>query len=256
MNISAIFSDYDGTLAPDDVSLDASRLPKEVEDPLLGLSAHVPVAILTSKDIAFIRPRVPFARAWACVSGLEVVLADGRTFTSSHRGDSLREGLRYVKRHDKFGLSFELKRSTLNDLLAFSVDWRRARPPPAEFIQATVENLTRRELAVTYDPAQPFLDVFGGTPDKGRAVRELKQHLRVSGNVLFLGDSAADNPAFEEADLAVCVAHGQSLGGLGCKFTVRQEGLGSLLRSLLDHHLDLNPRTLELNRPAHDARIS
>ncbi len=234
MKISALLSDYDGTLAPEDVSLDSSGLPKEIGDSLLRLSGSLPVAIVTSKDHDFIRPRTPFARAWACVSGLEIVLSDGRTFASSKASGRLLEGLKRARRSHAPGLTFELKRSTTKDLLAFSMDWRGASAPPSAFIETATAELTRMGLTVVYDPAQPYLDVFGAKPDKGRAVRELKRLLAVRGNILFLGDSVADNPAFEEADVAICVAHGQSLENVTSGFVIRQDELADFLRALAD----------------------
>jgi HAD superfamily hydrolase (TIGR01484 family) len=244
LKISAVFSDYDGTLAPEDVAPDASSVPNEIEEPLLRLSSSIPIAIVTSKDYGFVRPRTPFARAWACVSGLEVVLSDGRAFASSLTGGRLREGLMHVKRQDKFGLRVELKRSTTKALLGFSLHWRKASPPSARFIKSAMEDLTNMGLTVAYDPTRPFLDVFGARPDKGRAVRELKRLLEVPGKVLFMGDSVADNSAFEEADVGICVAHGQSLEGLACSYMLRHEELGQFLRSLADDHLSLNPAAL------------
>lgn len=244
MKIAAIFSDYDGTLAPEDARLESSRVPKEIEEPLRVLNSKIPVAIVTSKDYTFVRPRTEFARAWACVSGLEVVLTGGRTFASSHTKNRLIEGLNYVRSHKGPGLELELKHGTKGELLAFSVDWRRARRPPSRFIATATSELASMDLKVVYDPTRPFLDVFGGTPDKGRAVRELKRHLKIAGKVLFIGDSVADNLAFGEADVAICVTHGQSLEGLACGFTLRHEELGHFLRSLADNHLSLNLRAL------------
>ena len=244
MKISAIFSDYDGTLAPEDVSLDASGVPAEIGEPLLRLSSAIPVAIVTSKDYNFVRPRTPFARAWACVSGLEIVLSDGRSFAAPQTGSRLREGLEYVKRRNEFGMALELKRSTTKGLLAFSMDWRGKPAPPAEFITTAIADLSNMGLTVAYDPKRPFLDVFGRRPDKGGAVREMKRLLDVNGNVLFIGDSTTDNAAFEEVDLAICVDHGQSLEGLACGYALRREELGRFFRSLEDDHLSLNLRTL------------
>ena len=240
MKISAVLSDYDGTLAPEDVSLESSSVPKEIGDSLVRLSASLPIAIVTSKDYDFIRPRTPFARAWACVSGLEIVLSDGRTFATQKKRGRILEGLEYARRHDAFGLKFELKRSTTKELLAFSMDWRMALAPPSGFITTTIAELRRLGLTVAYDPARHYLDVFGARPDKGRAVNELKRLLEVSGKLLFLGDSVADNPAFEEADVAVCVAHGQTLENVKSGFVVRQDELAGFLRTLASaHSLDL-----------------
>jgi len=244
LKISAVFSDYDGTLAPHDASLEASSVPKEIEEQLLRLSSTVPVVIVTSKDCGFVRPRTPFARAWGCVSGLEIVLSDGRTFATSQAGGRLREGLRYIRRHDESGLEIELKRSTSGGLLGFSVDWRKTSAPHPGFVKAATAELTRMGLSVAYDPPRPFLDVFVATPDKGRAVIELKRLLNISGNVLYIGDSIADNPAFEEADVAICVATGQGLADLKCGFVLRHDELGGFLRSLADSAMSLNLRTL------------
>jgi HAD superfamily hydrolase (TIGR01484 family) len=244
LKISAIFSDYDGTLAPDDVVPAASSVPEEVREPLLRLGHSVPVAIVTSKDYGFVRPRTPFARAWACVSGLEIVLSDGRSFAPPQTGSRLREGLEYVRRRNEFGMTLELKRSTTKSLLAFSADWRSRSAPPSEFIKTAVADLSGMGLTVAYDPAKPYMDVFGRRPDKGGAVREMRRLLDVEGNVLFIGDSSADNPAFEEADLAVCVDHGQSLADLACGYALRREELGRFFRSLEEGHLNLDLRTL------------
>jgi HAD superfamily hydrolase (TIGR01484 family) len=243
LKIAAIFSDYDGTLAPEDVALGESSVPKGIQEALLRLSSSLSVAIVTSKDCAFVRPRTPFAAAWACVSGLEIVLSDGRAFAASRMTDKLREGLNYVKRRIGPGMTLELKRSTANDLLAFSVHWR-GNPVPAEFIARATADLSGIGLTVVYDPTQPFLDVFGARPDKGRAVRELKALLGVSGNVLFIGDSAADNSAFDEADVSVCVAHGQSLENVRCRYSLERERLVPFLSSLSASGLSLDLHTL------------
>jgi hypothetical protein len=196
---------------------------------------------VTSKDIGFIRPRTAFARAWSCVSGLETVLADGRVFATPVKG--IEDALLYVKRHDYSGLTLELKRGTTGDVLGFSLDWRNA-APPGEYVRTTIEALTKIGLTVVYDPTRHYVDFFGAIPDKGRAVRELKKLLSVSGNVLFIGNSITDNPAFEEADLAICVAQGEGIEELKCGFTLRQDELGGFLRSLADDALSLDLRRL------------
>jgi hydroxymethylpyrimidine pyrophosphatase-like HAD family hydrolase len=81
VKIGALFADYDGTIAPSSVTREDSRVPPEVADKLKVLSSLIPIAIITSKDYAFIHPRTEFASAWACCSGLEITLANGNIHT-------------------------------------------------------------------------------------------------------------------------------------------------------------------------------
>jgi hypothetical protein len=239
LKIDAIFSDYDGTLAPFDVRPEASRVSEGIRDPLLRLSSLVPVAIVTSKDSGFVRPRTTFSRAWACVSGLEIILASGRKLPTRRISGRLHEGLDHAKREGGAGLTFELKHSSTGGLLGFSVHWR-GRATPTRFLETVPAELEGMGLTVVHDPSWPFLDVFGARPDKGRAVRKLKALLNVKGNALYLGDSSADNPAFEAAEVGICVEHGQGVGELECSFAVRFEELGGFLSSLADHDLSLD----------------
>jgi len=244
LKISALFSDYDGTLAPEDVAMESSRISKDIERPLRELARSIPVAIVTSKDLSFARPRTPFASAWACVSGLEIALPDGREFTKKAPERKLREGLGLVRRRGDLGISVELKRSARGGLLAFSVDWRRAPNPPRAFIEATTAALIGMGLAVDHDPNLPFFDVFGRRPDKGGAVRRLRELLGISGDIAFIGDSVADNPAFEEAGLAICVDHGQDIRDIRAGFTLKRAQVGRFLQRLADDQ-SLDLRTLK-----------
>ncbi len=253
MKIGAIFSDYDGTLAPCDAPLESSVMPGEIEEPLKRLSSMIPIAIVTSKDFHFIRPRTPFASAWACVSGLEIVLPDGRMLSTPRVNGRLLEGLGYVRRHDEFGLALELKYDTDGELLAFSIDWRRTAAPPREFIESTTTELARMGLTSVHDPSWTFIDVFGARPDKGRAVKELRRLLNVTGNVLFIGDSTPDNAAFEESDVAMCVDHGQGISNLNCGFVLRYDEVGPFLHTLAEHGVSVDVRALRRKSPSRHA---
>jgi trehalose-6-phosphatase len=243
LKIAALFSDYDGTLAPGDVSFESSRVREELAGPLRKLAAKIPVALVTSKDYHFIHSRTPFARAWACVSGLEIVLSDGTAPTTKAVSSRLLEGMDRAKSLGP-GLTFELKRSSKGELLGFSVNWRMAPAPPSALIERASSELTRMGLAVFHHPAWPFLDVFGARPDKGSAVSELKRLLHVRGNVLFMGDSASDNSAFERSDVSLCVDHGQGIEGLNCRFVATYDELRDVLSSLAKDGPSLDTRTL------------
>ena len=254
MKIGAIFSDYDGTLSPAEVPLSESRVPKDVEEALLEIAASVPVAIVTSKDAGFVRPRTRFASAWACASGLDIVLADGRVGQAPEMSARLPDGLAYAKGLVKPGMAIETKRDSGGRLLGFSLDWRRSAPPSREAVASAKRTLAGLGLAVVHDPAMPYLDVFGARPDKGRAVAALKRLLGVRRGVLFLGDSLHDNPAFGEADRGLCVDHGQGLERLTCGYVVESGDLGRLLHLVAGNGLELDLRTLKRRPPARGAQ--
>jgi len=256
--IGAIFSDYDGTLAPDDVPLESSRVPLRIEEPLQRIASSIPIAIVTSKDFDFVRPRTTFASAWACASGLEIVLSDGTAIEHPGKEEEeeqgrlqLQEGLEYVKTLGEDGVTLELKRSTKGKLLGFSVDWRRTRRgsvPPApsgRFIRDVMVDLAERGLVVLHDSSWPYFDVFGTMPDKGRAIRRLKHLLHVGRNIVYLGDSVVDNSGFKVADVSVCVDHGQDIRSVCSQFSVRYRQLGSFLTSLYAAGLFLDLETMQ-----------
>lgn len=73
LRISAIISDYDGTLCPT-ASLKgvSNQIPPDLEKVLWEISAKIPVCILSTKDFGFLRKKVQFAKIASCITGLEV----------------------------------------------------------------------------------------------------------------------------------------------------------------------------------------
>ncbi len=236
LKLAAFFSDYDGTLAPDTLPRDESAIPTGVERILRTISRRIPVAIITSKDFDFIYPRTSFAEAWACVCGLEIRLANGRT-VSSKISPYLERVLRHLENEECKDLFIETKRDFRGRLLGISIDWTKAKKPTGETI-AWIKGLSRERMHVNYDRFDTFIDVFAGRPDKGRSLKELKRLLEVEGAVMFVGDSPLDNSAFKEADLSVGVSHGQPLDELDCEFLVNHDMLEGFLSSLLKRGLD------------------
>ena len=122
MRVDALFSDYDGTLAREDVPREDSAIPPELDGALRRVAKDVAVAIVTSKDYEFIRPRTSFARAWGCVSGLEVVTEGAARLTSAPSVDL--ETMISETRGLLTGAQLEEKRSSRGLLLGFCIDWR------------------------------------------------------------------------------------------------------------------------------------
>ena len=72
--ITAILSDYDGTLCPtNSVRNEAGTIPEELRQVLWDISKRTPVCIISSKDYHFLHPRAKFARILSCIMGIETV---------------------------------------------------------------------------------------------------------------------------------------------------------------------------------------
>ena len=72
--ISAIFSDYDGTLSPTDTLRSKTySIPEQLEVVLWEISQSIPVGIISSKDYHFLHPWTGFARILSCILGVEKI---------------------------------------------------------------------------------------------------------------------------------------------------------------------------------------
>jgi hypothetical protein len=77
--VSALLSDYDGTLCPTtavtgDGSSCGGTIPYELEQTLVCISQHKPLCLISSKDFAFLHERSRFASILSCVLGIESVI--------------------------------------------------------------------------------------------------------------------------------------------------------------------------------------
>jgi HAD superfamily hydrolase (TIGR01484 family) len=73
VRISAIISDYDGTLCPTaSVKSKDDQIPQDLHNTLWKISRKIPVCIISSKDFQFLRQKVQFAKIVACILGMEI----------------------------------------------------------------------------------------------------------------------------------------------------------------------------------------
>ena len=73
MKISALLSDYDGTLCPCSVNPNEDTMPERLNGVLLDISEKIPVCIVSSKDFGFLHKRIKFANIISCILGIETL---------------------------------------------------------------------------------------------------------------------------------------------------------------------------------------
>ena len=73
MKISALLSDYDGTLCPCSVNPNEDTMPERLNDVLFDISEKIPVCIVSSKDFGFLHKRIKFANILSCILGIETL---------------------------------------------------------------------------------------------------------------------------------------------------------------------------------------
>jgi len=242
--VGALFTDYDETISPINVSRLESRVPPKIMLVLNRIRERIPVAVITTKSLEFVVARTPFACAWSALGGLETRIGEITSRASCLKTTrDLATALRYAKSMSEGVLAVEEKRDSRGEVVAFSVDWRFAdNPDRAEKTAMIVLSFCESLPVVAFRyKGQPFFDVFPCAVNKGKALLDLKQKLGVLASVMYMGDSAMDNPAFELADVAVGVVHAETPKNLVCDYFVRFEDMVSFFWCLLENDFLFDP---------------
>jgi HAD superfamily hydrolase (TIGR01484 family) len=249
-------------------------IPQELEQLLFCISKRIPICILSSKDFAFLHKRTRFANILSCVLGIESVIHsphynsinENNNFdciryqhliASSH---SLLDNSRLLYNilnliHNRNDITIEEKYTSDKEILiGLTIDYRHleswklfkenTEPILREMIQRSINAnlatypLSKDRLFIQNYSSHPFLDVYGVECNKGlafdSALSQLKQEERA--NVMYLGDSENDNPAFTKSDISIGIRSDVRLNPmLDCKYMLDFNQLSLFLRGLLDN---------------------
>jgi len=254
VKISAIFSDYDGTLSQLESRREDAVLSPILRRLLTKVSKHITLGIVTTKDLSFIRERVPFAHGVSASCGLEMqvgekIFLDERVQQPHQQLERTYQEVLKKILQARDNLVIERKESEDEHLIAFCIDWRMARNwDEAKRLAAPLLALCREQgLCVLESDLSPFANVFPVKVDKGEAFKKLKDALGVQGAVMYLGDSEADDPAFQLAEVSIGVKHRRVMPKLQCKYRTEFFGLENLLTELIDSDFDFQENMATLN---------
>ena len=186
--------DFDGTLAPIVAHPDDVKVPDVISRGLARLARRHPVAIITGRAVADVRPRLGFTPQYVIGNhGAEDPDSTGPAIT----GESLDPLRARIESHARAlrdaGVEVEDKQ------LSLALHYRRA----------TDQQAAQACIAKVLDGLDPTLGRFGGKcvdnivaaglPDKGDALVDLMRRAEV-GAAFFVGDDVNDEAVFERAE--------------------------------------------------------
>lgn len=243
MAVRGLFLDFDGTINPLKTARTETEVPETIHLALEQIGRLIPIVIITMKDLPFVKARTPFAHAWSAVSGLEKRIGDKilQTDGLENKLQLISHALAYAKSHVSVAdVEIEEKRDSYGRAIAFCVDWRKAKEAErakheAERVASYCEALDLQLIRYT---GQPFYDVSPVSVDKGKALKDMLQELKLKNGILYIGDSEMDNPAFKMSDVSLGVIHEATpVQNLECDHFVRFDEIADFLNALLTNQL-------------------
>jgi HAD superfamily hydrolase (TIGR01484 family) len=279
--VSAILSDYDGTLCSTTSVRSGigitNTISQGLEQILFRISEFIPICIISSKDFAFLHKRTRFANILSCVLGIETVIHNSHHSSNEIDNSCIRSQdlianshslmdnskllynvVKILRTHNYENIIIEEKYTSNREILiGLTIDYRHLEdwqsfkenkePMLRETIQRGINtNLSsntsskNRPFMQVYS-SHPFLDVYGVECDKGLAFDSILSHLKGKdggANIMYLGDSENDNPAFRRSDISIGIHSDTRLNPiLDCKYMLEFNQLPIFLKSLIDNNL-------------------
>ena len=289
MQISAILSDYDGTLSPTAyLSSDnkTGSLTKHYHNQLdldrflWEISSRRTIAILSTKDFNFLHNRTRFANIISCIMSIETIVLKHIDSITCYRNSCIQNcmlntDVKILRKNSQKlesiseNISLNFKNVSINRKLTFknnllagiTIDWRHLNnwnsikkkiEESVLKISNEINNSSEYPLFVQTYSSHPFVDIYSIMCSKEIAYdkivklfHDLKFNRTKNKNILYLGDSENDNPAFRKADVSIGVRSDERLyPKLDCQYLINFSQLPKFLKNLLKNDLNFTEKLL------------
>jgi hydroxymethylpyrimidine pyrophosphatase-like HAD family hydrolase len=286
MQITAILSDYDGTLSPITYSNSDNKtgLPTnhdnqiELDRVLWEISRKRAIAIVSTKDFNFLHDRTRFANIISCMMSIETIILKHIDSAACYTNRCVHRSMLNVdskilsKNSQKLEsiidcISLKFKNVSIYRKLTFksnllggvTIDWRHLdnwNSIKKKIEQAVlrmsneINDSSKYLLFVQTYSSHPFVDVYSTMCSKEIAYDNICKIINNSNvnrfknkNILYLGDSENDNPAFRKADVSIGVKSEERLNPkLDCQYLINFSQLPKFLMNLLKNDFNFSEK--------------
>ncbi|HEY7226859.1 MAG TPA: hypothetical protein VH481_01900 [Nitrososphaeraceae archaeon] len=289
MEISAILSDYDGTLSPTSY-LDSDNETEsliyqnqnDLDRVLWEISGKRLIAIVSTKHFNFLHDRTRFANIICCMMSIETIVLKHIQSSVCYKNNCVQKSIintdheilsrnyqNLVSITDKVSMKFKdvsiYRKLTYNGNLLGGItidwrslhDWNSIRNGIEQEVFKTIDKIntdtSEYSLFVQRYASHPFIDIYSASCSKeiaydniGKLIEDDSNRSNFrNGNIMYLGDSENDNPAFKKADISIGVRSDERLNPkLDCQYLINFNQLPKFLRNLLKNDFNFSERLL------------
>ena len=289
MEISAILSDYDGTLSHT-TYLDSDNKTEsliyqnqiDLDRVLWEISRKRLIAIVSTKDFNFLHDRTKFANIICCMMSIETIVLKHIQSSVCYKNNCVQKSTintdheilsrnyeKLVSIADRVSIKFKdvsiYRKLTHNGNLLGGItidwrslhDWNSIRNEIEQEVFKTIDKIntdtSEYSLFVQKYASHPFIDIYSVPCSKGIAYDNINEIIGDdsnrskfrNGNIVYLGDSENDNPAFKKADVSIGVRSDERLNPkLDCKYLINFNQLPRFLMNLLKNDFNFSERLL------------
>jgi hydroxymethylpyrimidine pyrophosphatase-like HAD family hydrolase len=253
----------------------------ELDRVLWEISRKRLIAIVSTKDFNFLHDRTRFANIICCIMSIETIVLKHIESDVCYKNNCVQKSIlntdhkilsrnyqKLVSITDRISMKFKdvsiYRKVTHNGNLlgGITIDWRglhdwdsirnEIEQEVFKIIDEINTNTSESSLFVQRYTSHPFIDIYSAVCSKGIAYGNLSKIVRDSngpkfrnGNILYLGDSENDNPAFRKADVSIGVKSDERLNPkLDCQYLINFSQLPKFFINLLKNDFNFSERLL------------